>query len=118
MYIRCIVKPVYDSQHRDAGKESLINIEAVDYFNVEYDNCIYAYTKNGERYLVSYYAGMESSDGTTVFDTLCTAVHQGWPIFCGHTERIEFDKLDEERLKAHLSEFGKEISKDDDKPPF
>jgi hypothetical protein len=112
MFIRCIVKPVYDSQHRDAGKEALINIEAVDYFNVEYDDCIYAYTKNDERYLISYYASRKASDGETPFDMLCTAIRENWQTFCGITVTDEeSEKIDAEMFKEHLSELSKKLSK-------
>jgi hypothetical protein len=111
MFIHCIVKPVYAHQHRDAGKDALINLKAINFINVEYDNCIYAYTKDGERYLVSYYAYREYSDGSTPFGTLCKAINNEWQTYCGILETDEeLDKRDVERFKESLSELNEKTS--------
>jgi hypothetical protein len=110
MFIHCIVKPVYDSWDRDAGNNAIINLEVIDYIKVQ-DDCIYAYTKDGGRYLISYYASRESSDGSTALKMLKQAINESWPIYCGILETDEeaeerWKKRDEEGMKEPITESG------------
>lgn len=91
---------------RDEGKEALINVEAVDYFNVEYDDCIYAHTKYGEKYFVSYYASRKYDDGETTFDKLCKAIRDDGPMFGGID--VTDEEMEERLKKRDKGELAKE----------
>ena len=75
----------------------LINLSEITTIEAR-DNIINCHTKDGERYLVSYYADEKGYDGweRTTFEALIKAIAQKWPTFCGFLDREDNTSMEQE----------------------